>query len=991
MRKLTAFFALTLVAAKAIANPIDAEKAQQIAADFLQSDATFTLVSNSTENRVKVLGSASVSAPYYIYSRGEGQGYIIVAGDDCLPVILGYTEKGDFDADNVPPALQDMFNGWAQSVSQAQAAGTNAPRRVLTATSARDNIKPIMSSHWHQSSPYNDRCPYITGTTNRALTGCVATAASQILYYWRKDLPSTLQGTTPTYGYGDAPVTESIAKGTAIRWDLMQDRYSGSESATVKNAVAEFVFATGAATWLTYGSSTSGHIEKIPDTFSGYFGMRRGAVHYRNSYSQEGWVQLLYDELLAGRPVMYTGVHPTSGGHAVVVHGYQKTNDLFYFNFGWGGQGDGYYTVDTETGMNGFNDSQSALIGAYPQTWNISAEIGQPATVYAQRTNQFDIQIENNSTLPIQGVYLFASTSKSKPTALRNARSSDIETVIPSGSSATVSLTCKPTSIRTWYITVTDADLNVLAQTSVTPEAAASDLALESIESASSSETETIEGIKYNKFYSTKASFLIELYNNDKMAYEGTGKIDIYVYDEDTHEWVLNGSNNKSNILLTPDSYSTITFNVSNTSSCPLQSGKRYYAEVASEWKNSATVDVINMSEAKTTRTYFIITGESDLAVSSFADGCVSFTGHWDKTAFENFARLSTYSSATSFDLTQVESFAPNFDGSIFGNPNALIYIAGSDTYHINNVINADGICQILNIDAGYDFKPKAEFKAKFATLSFSSEVGKWSLLTTPFAGELEDGAIARRIDGHNTSGISLLNTTDVLELEAGHTYLVMTSSAKNNTLSYSGDDESGTTVLATPKENADAAVKGTFVGTVAPKGACFINDEATQYFVPATTENEVAGLTGYFYDAAVTKQFRVNVTAGLDPAYILLAHNISEARMIFDAYKETSSDDANIAFIDAIHEAEHKFSYRDDPDMTSTAQVRTYAAHLLELAEMYKNGTIQTPVESAIAEMATPSVVGIFNLSGMQIPALQRGVNIVRMSDSTSKKIMIP
>ena len=992
MKKLTSLLALVLLSVNTIANPIDPEKAEQIAADFLPSTENFTLVSNSRENRVKAFGPASGSAPYYIYSRGEGEGYVIVAGDDCLPTILGYTESGDFDADNIPPAFQAMLDSWAEFVAQAQASGTNTPRPMLTASADRSSIKPMMTSHWHQNSPYNDRCPFRKGTTARAVTGCVATAASQILYYWRKDLPSTLQSTAPTYDYGEAPVTESVAKGTTLRWDLMKDSYSVSESATVKNAVAEFVFATGAATWLTYGASTSGNIEKIPATFGGFFGMKGGTVKYRNSYSQETWVQMLYDELLAGRPVMYTGQSETQGGHAVVVHGYQKTGDLFYFNFGWGGQADGYYTVDTETGMNGFNGYQSALFDAYPKTWNRTAEIEQPETVYAQRTNTFDIAIENNSTLPLQGVYLFASTSSAKPSLLRNAKSSDLVTIIPSGSTGTISLTCKPTSTKTWYITATDADLTVLDQIAVTPEAVTANLSLKSITSAASKETEVIDDIEYNKFYSKKATFTVDMMNNDDMNYEGTGKINIYVYDEETKEWVLNGQNSMSTILIPANSSSNLYFSVANTLSCPLVSGKRYYAEVATEWNNNATTDVIDVSKANPSRTYFIITGESDFAVSSFEDGVLSFSGHWDKNAFELMLKLPTYSSATCFDMTQVEAFTPNYDRKTFNNPNTLVYVAGSETYEEDNIINADGLCMGLHIVYGYDFKPKADFKAKFAVAEFSNTVGKWSLITVPFNGELLDGAIARRIDSHKTTGTSLLSTTDVTELEAGQTYLIMTSADYNNMVWFFTDEETPyVDVLAAPKENADAAVKGTFVSTNAPKGAHLINDASTQYFVPLTAETEVGGLTGYFYDPAITKQFRVNTTAALDPAYISLANNIAKAYDILSSHESEASPDAYVAFIYAIFDAESKFTHRDDNGLNSSNEVRAYADYLLELAEKYIDGSIVTPVEDAIADVVEPTIVGIYNLSGVRIPAPQPGVNIYMMSDGTSKKILIP
>ena len=70
---------------------------------------------------------------------------------------------------------------------------------------------------------------------------------------------------------------------------------------------------------------------------------------------------------------------------------------------------------------------------------------------------------------------------------------------------------------------------------------------------------------------------------------------------------------------------------------------------------------------------------------------------------------------------------------------------------------------------------------------------------------------------------------------------------------------------------------------------------------------------------------------------------------------------------------------------------MRAYADYLLELAEKYIDGSIVTPVEDAIADVVEPTIVGIYNLSGVRIPAPQHGVNIYMMSDGTSKKILIP
>lgn len=944
MKKLLTLLTLAMAAWNANADPVDASRARQIAADFLAQDSGLSLVKQAGRNAVKArkLSSAvAATSPYYIYSRGAGQGFIIVAGDDCMPSILGYTEQGDFDEATLPPALADMLAVWAQTVEDAQLNGQNTPQQEARrrVAASRSDIAPIMSSHWHQSSPYNDRCPFIKGTQNRALTGCVATAASQILYYWRKDLPSTLQGTTPTYGYGDAPVTESIPKGTELRWDLMKDSYNGGESATVKNAVAEFVFATGAATWLTYGSSTSGNIEKIPATFSGYYGMKGGNVHYRESYSQEGWVQLLYDELLAGRPVMYTGVHPDNGGHAVVVHGYKKSKDLFYFNFGWGaGNGyDGYYTVDTETGMNGFKSYHSALIGAMPRQWNMTATLKPRGTVYAQRTNQFRVTVENNSTLAQSGFYLFAGTSSSKPSSLTAAKSSDVETIIPTGESATFTLTCKPTSTKTWYLTLTDANLTVLQQIQVEPQVAQAELSLSSLWANGSADADTLDGIAYQKFYNDKALITALISNNSNSDYEGTGKLDIYVLDEATGTWALNGSRSLTNVAIPAGTNAPLVFSVTNIAACPIEAGRRYYAELGNPWKNTVSSDTVDTSKATAARAYFTVTGKSDLAVDSefSSDGTLSFTGHWDRGAFESLVKRTTYKTALAYDVTRVEAFSGDIDNTLFPSPNALVYATGVASATSANVIY-DTTCPLLKLQAGQSFVPRNDFNVWNASLTIGTEIGRWYLVTVPFPAKVPDGIIARRIDSHKSSGITTSTVTDVDELEAGHTYMVMASSYRNMNLTGMPDMRS-LPVLAAPVANADTAVVGTFAAATTPAGAHLLNADEKQFFDPVSEGTTVEGLRGYFYDPKLTKSFRAYPNLLIDPAYVTLANAIQQAYDILDEYQDSVTVEAYNAYADSIHAAEYEFSHRAESALTTAKLITNYAEHLLSLGDDYK------------------------------------------------------
>lgn len=933
MKKLLTLSAAVLTSVSMSADPITPARALQLAQEYIVPGHTMRI---STMAKAQKL--TTQNAPYYIISRGENQGYVIVAGDDCLPEILGYTEQGDFDASNIPPALQDMLDCWQQVVETAQADGSNVAKAAARkaqrrAANNRVNIAPFVTSHWGQGSPYNDNCPLITADDNsskgkKALTGCVATAASQILYYWRRDLPSTLQATTPTYGYGGAPVTRSVPKGTPMKWDLMLDRY-GSEPAEYKQEVAEFVFSVGAATWLTYGDmggeATSGQIGNIPHTFSAYFGMNGGTVHYRDSYSQEGWTQLLYDELAKGRPVMYTGANPNNEGHAVFVHGYQASTDKFYFNFGWDGGGDGYYTTTLTDGMNGYMNYQSALIGAYPKSWNLKVDIVPPSHVYANIENEFTVKVTNNSTLDFSGVYLFAATSNSKPSKLSNAKSSDTETVIAVDGSGEITLSAKPTSDREWYITVTDANLNVLASVAVTPEVATSDLHLQGLSVDGSRDVERFADENFQVVYNNRSVAHATVANRSTIGYEGNQRMYFYVYDEETKDWSEVGYKT-GKLTVDGNAVANVDFNISSTSACPFETGKYYMGKLANPAPSST--DTLHCEAATDTVVRFIMK-DSDMEVVGFESDCLTLKGHFDATAFNStsFATKSAYKTATTYDLTQCTGV--NVVPQIV-NPNALVYVADDSEASGMNIVKA-GKCATLSLTPGYSFAPRTAFVAEKASITVGTEAAKWYLFTSPFAVTVPDGMIAREITSHVYSGITN-KTKDVKTLEAGKTYLVMSSSVRNMVLT-----AENVTVSVAPVENADTAVVGTYVNTVTPAGAQLLNDEEAQYFVPMEQGSAVEALRGYWYASDLTKTFRAYSNLSLDPAYQTLAQNIEMAYQLLDKYSGVVKKDAYTAYLAKIQEAEREFSNREDTELSSAAKIRNYAAQLLSDGEAYK------------------------------------------------------
>lgn len=934
---------LSLTVSTAYGDPIGADRARVIAQDFLVPGNVMTLVNTAQRNPSKAKRldqSVAATPPYYVYSRGFGRGYVVVSGDDVLPEVLGYTDSGDFDADNLPPALKDMLLGYAQAVEDAQDNGLNNTKlRQVKATDARAatrvNIAPFVTSHWHQSSPYNDICPKRFDNGARAMTGCVATAASQILYYWRKDLPGTLQATTPTYGYGNARPEVSYPKGKPMRWEMMKDSYS-NEPAEYKLNVAEFVYCVGTATWLTYadgtGTATSGNIEKIPNTFSSYFGMRGGNVHYRDSYTQEAWTQLLYDELAQGRPVMYTGVHPESGGHAVFIHGYQASSNKFYYNFGWGGQGDGYWTTSIEDGMNGFNAYQSALIGAYPKKWNMTGEIALPSNVFINEDTDYRVSIKNNSTIPQSGFYLFMATEPNAPLVKSNAKSSDTETVIPVGESKNISLSAKITSEKTYYVTVTDADMNVLDKKEVKGINATVELNSTAVEVYGSSETVAYGDNKFVKVYNNKANFGVTVSNASEFDFNGTARLELYESGDEGMTFALLKNVTKANSNVPAHGSATVQFTVSN-----IDNNKLYYVKCAESWGlgniNSPVVVPDNQVA------YFVLTGSSDLAVSSYKDGVVEFKGHWDPSQYSSICSRSTYKAATSYDLTGVENLTDISEVN-YPNPNALVYvpkgIKGTNAIDVSTNTMSE-----LSLTAGNGFLPKSAFTCSKGIIRLNQKANRWYMLTVPFACNVPDGIIAREVKAHRTSATGITNNTEnVKKLAAGRTYLVMTSSEENQLLT-TGEEATKFEVLAALSEDVlDKSFVGAFAATVTPVGAKVIDGYASQdvqYFRSVAEGTPVEGMRGYFLDEKMgdkTTDFKLYSSTTLDPRYFTLGVQIQNLYNAYKMYGGEVSEEANRIMADTLAHAEAIFS---DMTIQSSSAITKYINALEAFQEKYK------------------------------------------------------
>lgn len=280
------------------------------------------------------------NSEYHVYGLDKG-GYAIVATDDLLPDVLGYSDKLYRTATDNP-----HFLWWLNAVENVsrQARETHKAQHVVAPDTDKYPacVPTMLRSEWGQMSPYWNMCPI---TTDTCVVGCVATAMSQIMYYHRKPV----QGTGSHSLRVDGKLYTADFGNTTYDFDHMLDFYATVPYTEEQaNAVAEFCFHCGVAVDMEYTPEGSGaYSDDAATALSRYFGYSEAEYLSRYFYSENQWMDILYEQLSNGWPVYYSGADPNpydGGGHAFVIDGYDEKG-LVSVNWGWFGCGNGYYNI----------------------------------------------------------------------------------------------------------------------------------------------------------------------------------------------------------------------------------------------------------------------------------------------------------------------------------------------------------------------------------------------------------------------------------------------------------------------------------------------------------------------------------------------------------------------------------------------------------------------------------------------------------------------
>lgn len=324
--------------------------------------------------QLKYTGRADGINTLYVVSGGEG--YIVVAADDVATPLLGYADSGNFDINAVSPAMREWLAEYSAQIAAAVATGGNVTAAAPRASYS--NIRPIVTTNWNQDSPYNDKCPKVDGRAT--YTGCVATALAQVMnvHQWPDQGTGSITYEWKYYDTSNQLNKQNITadfSSIPLDWSSMIDSYANGAGTTAqRTAVANLMYAAGTASRMQYGISASGtSILNSAQGLIDYFDYDKGLMYYeRNLYPLSVWTDMLYTELSAGRPVLYSGQNANGqSGHAFVIDGYSKSDGLFHVNWGWGGLSDGYFLITTldpgQQGIggssSGYSNDQSAVMG----------------------------------------------------------------------------------------------------------------------------------------------------------------------------------------------------------------------------------------------------------------------------------------------------------------------------------------------------------------------------------------------------------------------------------------------------------------------------------------------------------------------------------------------------------------------------------------------------------------------------------------------------
>ena len=343
MKKL--FIALSTVVLSVLcfgvqAEVVSQEVAKQTAENLLSLDSEWQAAGDATINLVEYDGEPA----YYVIEYAQG-GWAIVSAQSSASPLIAYNPTGKYTA---PEPMQVVLKNNARyMVDEARKDNTvkhEGWSRAMQRKPASDpistpDIAPLITVNLGQSAPYNDMCPKIDG--QRCLVGCVAVGMAQAMMVQR--FPERAEGKYTYTSDGIGVLSIDYDSEAPYNWDAMY----ASDATGDYSEIARLLYHCGVSVSMGYGISGSGtQTDKVATALPRNFGYDEDLVHFvEKPDSDDEWLNILLDELLLGRVIVYRGQGEESG-HCWNLDGWKKATQMVHVNWGWGGYGNGYFKIN---------------------------------------------------------------------------------------------------------------------------------------------------------------------------------------------------------------------------------------------------------------------------------------------------------------------------------------------------------------------------------------------------------------------------------------------------------------------------------------------------------------------------------------------------------------------------------------------------------------------------------------------------------------------
>ena len=292
----------------------------------------------------------------YVFNAIDEQGFVVVSAEDNARAVLGYSDEGHIDAQNIPANMRAWLQMYADEL--ARAAKAPAAADAQRTVEYYPVVEPLIGNvAWNQDAPYNNHCPIDPNTNQRSVTGCMATAVAQVMYHHKYPKKGT---GTYSYWCGWENLSVDFSKAT-YDWDHMLPSYKNGYTQQESDAVAKLMYHVGVACNMWYGSSASGAgmgtgMQALVRHFDYDAAIR---VLMKDYMDEEAVMDEIVVELQGSRPVFIEALTKNDEGHAFVCDGIQA-DGYIHINWGWGGYGNGYFALSamnpTNQGIGGASD-----------------------------------------------------------------------------------------------------------------------------------------------------------------------------------------------------------------------------------------------------------------------------------------------------------------------------------------------------------------------------------------------------------------------------------------------------------------------------------------------------------------------------------------------------------------------------------------------------------------------------------------------------------